>query len=66
MLTVLGGLLASGGGLIILGVALGLAIGGVDAEEITAVVLGTLIIGVMPAAAGAGVFLAGILRLNRT
>ncbi len=66
VLTVIGGLLASAGGLIILAVALGLAIGGVGAGEITAVVLGTLIIGVMPAAAGAGVFLAGILRLNRS
>ncbi len=64
-LTVLGGLLASGGGLIILGVGLGLAIGGVDQEEVGAVVLGTLVIGVMPALAGAGLFLAGVLRLNR-
>ncbi len=65
VLTVLGGLLASGGGLMILGVALGLAIGGVDSEEVTAVLLGTLVIGVMPALAGAGLFLTGVLRLNR-
>ncbi len=65
LFTVLGGLLASGGGLMILGVGLGLAIGGVDEEEISAVVLGTLVIGVFPAVTGSGLFLWGVTRLNR-
>ena len=65
-LTVLGGLLASAGGLMTLGVALGLVIGGVDSEEVGAILLGTMIIGVLPAAGGCGLFLWGVARLNRS
>ncbi len=65
LLTVLGGLLASGGGLMVLGVGLGLMVGGVDSEEISAVILGTIVIGFVPAATGAGLFLWGVVRLNQ-
>ncbi len=58
--------MGSGGGLMILGVTLGLAIGGIDAEEVSAIVLGTIVIGVFPAMAGAGLFLFGVRRLNRS
>ena len=66
LLTVLGGLLASGGGLIILGVMLGMMVGGVDSEEIGDLILGTLIIGFLPAGVGSGLFLWGVRRLNRS
>jgi protease PrsW len=66
LLTLSGGLLASAGGLMLLGVALALVTDGLDGEEIGTVLLGTLIIGVLPAAAGAGLFLWGVVRLNRS
>ena len=66
VLTVLGGLIASGGGLMILGVGLGLMIGGVDDDEVSAIVLGTIVIGFIPAALGSGLFLWGVTRLNRS
>ena len=66
VLTVLGGLIASGGGLLILGVGLGLMIGGVDDDEVSAIVLGTIVIGFVPAILGSGMFLWGVSRLNRS
>lgn len=66
ILTLFGGLLASGGGLMILGVGVGLAIGSADAEEISELILGTIVIGFFPAVTGSGLFLWGIRRLNRS
>ncbi len=53
------------GGLMILGVGVGLMIGGADDDEVSAIVLGTIVIGFIPAAIGAGMFLWGVVRLNR-
>ena len=64
-LTLSGGLLASVGGLMLLGVGLALVTDGLDGEKIGVVILGTLIAGVLPAAAGVGLFLWGVVRLNR-
>ncbi len=64
-LTLLGGLLASLGGLMLLGVGLALVTDGLGGEAIGTVVLGTLIVGVLPAAGGCGLFLWGVVRLNR-
>ncbi len=66
VLTVLGGLIASGGGLMILGVGVGLMIGGGDKDEVSAVILGTIVIGFVPAVTGSGLFLWGVARLNRS
>ncbi len=64
-LTFLGGFLASSGGLIVLAVLLGWMLEGTDSEELNSLVLGTLLIGVLPAALGCGLFMGGIRRLNR-
>lgn len=65
ILTFLGGFFACAGGLVTLAVALALTLGETEREELGEVVLGTLIIGVAPAALGCGLFVYGIRQLNR-
>ena len=65
LLVVLGGLGAGVGGLVTLAVLVGSLIGGTDPDELRFLVLGTLIVGVLPALVGAGLFLWGVRRLNR-
>jgi len=64
-LTLLGGLLASGGGLLLLGVALALVLDESDPEELSEILLGSMLIGVLPAVIGCALFLKGVRRLNR-
>lgn len=65
LLTLTGGLIASGGGLVLFGVLLAFLFDLTDGEELAELVLGTLIVGVVPALVGAGLFVLGIRRLNR-
>ncbi|MCP3959005.1 MAG: PrsW family intramembrane metalloprotease [bacterium] len=65
LLTVFGVLGAAGGGLVVLAVVIGVLLGGSDPEELRFLVLGTGLIGVIPAAAGTGLFAWGVRRLNR-
>ncbi|MEM7582335.1 MAG: PrsW family glutamic-type intramembrane protease [Acidobacteriota bacterium] len=65
LLTVSGGLLASVGSLVMLGVVLGVMADHGDVEGLSDLVLGTVILGVAPAGLGWLMFLRGIRRLNR-
>ncbi len=64
VLTILGGLVASAGGLVSLGVLLGVLVG-VEIEDAAALVFGTVLLGVLPLGMGAGLFAWGVRRLNR-
>ena len=64
-MTLLGGVLASVGGLVMLGVALALVIEGGQTEELGDLVLGTVLIGILPALIGSGIFYRGLKTLNQ-
>lgn len=65
-LTLAGGLVATGGGLITLGVLAGLAMGAeTETDGIVALVVGGFLIGVLPLLGGAALFAWGVVRLNR-
>ena len=64
-LTLFGGLGAGGGGLVVLAVAIGVLLGASDRDELPYLLLGTVVIGVVPALIGAGLFAWGVRRLNR-
>lgn len=66
LLTLTGGLIASLGGLMIFGVLLAFLFGIEDGEELGEIILGTAIVGVLPALVGANLFLWGVRKLNRT
>ncbi len=65
LLTFSGGLLASVGSLVLLGVLLAVAIDHGDVEGLSDLIVGTLILGVFPAGLGWVMFVRGIRRLNR-
>ncbi len=58
----IGGLLATWGGLITLGIALGVAVGDNKAQDLTKLAIGTAIIGLLPLLAGAALFASGVRR----
>lgn len=65
LLTLFGGGVASGGGLIVLGVLASLIFGDTDPDEIVQLLIGTAILGGVPLLLGALTFVAGVRRLNR-
>ncbi len=64
LLLLLGGLLATGGSLLILGIVAAFAVGEVDESERTGVLAGTAVIGLLPAAVGVLFFRLGLRRLR--
>jgi len=64
-LVVIGGLAASIGGLIMLGVVAGLVTGELGQEQLSSVLLGSVIIGLMPFAVGLLLFVLGIRKLPK-
>jgi hypothetical protein len=60
-----GGLLASGGGVISLGVGLALAMGRMKSEEVAPTMCGGAIIGLFPLVLGGVIFMLGVRGLNR-
>ncbi len=64
-LIVLGGLAASAGGLLTLGVLAGALFFGVEPDEIAPLAVGTSILGLFPLGLGVVFFIGGIRRLNR-
>jgi RsiW-degrading membrane proteinase PrsW (M82 family) len=65
-LVLLGGILATGGALVIVAIVAGFATGGVSDEQRNAVIGGTVIIGVLPFGLGVSLFRRGLRRLGRT
>jgi len=65
-LTIGGGLLATGGGLMTLGLVLAVAMGVEEGTDVVELVVGALILGVLPLLGGAALFVWGVVRLNRT
>ena len=65
VLTVLGGILASAGGLLTLGILAGVLFLGAEPEELAPLAVGTAILGFAPLAIGLLLFVAGVKRLNR-
>ncbi|MEW5725457.1 MAG: hypothetical protein AB1896_20260, partial [Thermodesulfobacteriota bacterium] len=63
---IIGGLLATGGGLVALALALGLLLGGVGPGETGPLLVGGTILGLLPLGLGAWLFVWGVKRLNRT
>jgi protease PrsW len=66
VLTLLGGAVASCGGLLVLGILAGLAFGAAEEDEIGSLLLGTAILGGAPFFLGGWMFVAGVRRLDRT
>ena len=64
-LVVIGGLGASIGGLMMLGVAAGLATGEIEQEQISMVLIGALFIGLLPFAGGLLLFVLGLRKLPK-
>lgn len=65
VLMILGALLSSGGGLVLLGVGLALATGHTKSEELPDLLLGTAILGLLPLVAGVVLFIKGLRRLPK-
>ncbi len=65
MFTVLGGLAASAGGLVTLGVVAGVLFLGAEPDEVAPLALGTAIFGLLPLGLGLVLFVGGVRRLNR-
>ena len=63
--SLLGGLLATGGGLVTLGLGMSLALGHVEAEDLAATLIGGMVLGILPLVVGLMLFVAGIRRLNQ-
>jgi len=64
LMVAFGGLLASIGGMVLLGLALSYVLGQVQPDERVGVVVGAVMIGVLPAGLGLALFTKGIQRLN--
>jgi hypothetical protein len=64
VLIVLGSLLASLGGLIVLGIGLGWLLEGVEPDEVGSLIAGAVVLGVLPLAGGLVLFVLGLKRMR--